>query len=81
MSDESFGIFYPELMDAWQRSRFLFGKEIADYLDSIRRRSLEMQKSDRQKKHDEEDEHLKWLLDQTPKLFDQFGPYLCFPVK
>jgi len=81
LNDETFRTEYPKFMDAWQRSQFLFGKDIGDYLDSVRRRSLEMRDLGIEKKHNEAHKHLTWLCDQTPKLFDRFGPYLCFPVK
>ena len=34
-----------------------------------------------ERKHSEHSKHLQWLVEQSPKLFDKFGPYLRFPVK
>jgi hypothetical protein len=81
LNDENFSEQYPLFMDAWQRSRFLFGQDIADYLDSIAEHSREMRLSEMQKKHEESAEHLRWLCAQPEMLFDRFSPYLRFPVK
>jgi hypothetical protein len=81
LTDEMFQTHYPDFMDAWQRSRFLFGPDIANHLDEIRHRSIEMRARASQGNHDAVYRHLNWLVDQTPRLFERFGPYLSFPVK
>ena len=82
----------PKIFDAMQRSRFLFGREIELYIDEIRKRSIAMMTANSQMKSPETQEkrleaveefhdHLKYISEQTPRMFDIFKPYMEFPIK
>lgn len=75
--------------DTHQRSRFLFGKKIQNYLIEIRHRSIQMMAHKRQyaglpvgeernKGIEKEHVELNWLNDQIDVIFDKFEPYLGF---
>ncbi|MGJ3258210.1 MAG: hypothetical protein ACFE0S_01285 [Rhodospirillales bacterium] len=81
LTDDGLANEYPKFIDAWQRSRFLFNNEIADYLDSIGKRALQLRLHDRRDRHEEEASDLEWLTQQTTVLFEKFRPYLAFPKK
>lgn len=81
LSDQAFRDLYPEILDAWQRSRFLFGEDVSEYIDTIRRRSLELRAADRAQNHEKEDDHLAWICDQSPELFHRFQPYMQFATR
>lgn len=79
----------PDFFDAVQRSRFLFGKDIQDYLDEIRKRALQMRMykvklerlevgPKRSKIVELENRELTWLIEQGSVVFKKFGPYLSF---
>ena len=63
---------YTDFVDAWQRSRFLFGNDVSDYLDELRKRSLKI----RYGKMKESTAALTWVTEQPTILFDKFIPYL-----
>lgn len=81
LNDEMLGTLYPEFVDAWQQSRFLFGKDIVDYLDRIRAQSIQLHSLRDRGKHTEANGNLAWLCAQAPELFKRFGPYMKFAVK
>ncbi len=62
---------------AWQQSRFLFGHEISDYIDSLRKklRSL-LIVGDKVEKPEEKAELLVWAFKEADNLFDVFAPYM-----
>jgi hypothetical protein len=85
ISDESLWNFG----DTCQRSRFLFGKKMQNYLLEIRRRASKMSMhrsthkdypvgKERSKEVELEHNELEWLTDQLTPIFDRFEPYLQF---
>ena len=75
------------LLDALQKSRFLIGIEMHEYINTIYKHSLKvsMYKSQlegvpvggkRNELVEKEHKELAWLIDQLPILADKFDPYL-----
>ncbi len=73
----------------WRESRFLFGNEVSQFLDSLQNRMVEayyhkkvrhdgMTSEDKSYHIDKELEHKKWLVNQFDPLFKVFSPYLTF---
>ncbi|QCO54482.1 hypothetical protein EOK75_00770 [Pseudorhodobacter turbinis] len=75
--------------DTCQRSRFLFGKEIQNYLLEVRDHAVKLKMNfaahsqmepgeDRVRLALKRHEEITWLAGQIPKLYDRFEPYLGF---
>ncbi|MDK3018085.1 hypothetical protein [Pseudodonghicola flavimaris] len=68
-----------------QLARFLFDRELSDYLGNIRTKALEARMFARKAEADHntdalerEAESLIWLNDQIPAIFEKFEPWLGF---
>ena len=77
----------PEILDAYQRSKFLLGDEIHDYIDEIYKRSINLRskqhlikagnpENDREELEREEHAELCWLTSQLGVLGDKFDEHL-----
>jgi len=78
-----------EFHEAPQLARFLFGKDIQDYLNELRKSALKIRLysiklkdipvgEKRNEMVEKEHDELTWLTDQLEVLFDRFDPYLGF---
>lgn len=81
------------LIDAMQRSRFLFGDDVADYIKEITDRSLDVLReriefeehpagsSERRSHVTRHTEHVRWLAAQLNDLHIKFMPYMGFQTR
>ena len=87
--DDQLDIEIWRFSDTCQRSRFLFGHKIFEYLDNIRRTAFDTQFQQSVMKNpdqydDSQDqirkycENKKWYFKQLTVIFDEFSPYLSF---
>lgn len=85
VSDKALGEFH----DGPQIARFLFGRDVQNYLFEIRKRAMSVRKFSRKMKTlqvgdhltevvNKEEAELDWLLKQLDVVFDKFEPYLGF---
>ena len=81
VTDEMFQEDYPDLVDAWQRSRFLFQPSLPIYLDEIRTRYLRARQIDEERNVAESYAEVIWLVDQTGTLIDRFRPSMALAFK
>lgn len=81
----------PEFYDAMQKARFLFGKDVNEYLEEIKSHVFALNKTVRKMNDNWEDEtkrlenverideEFRWLSDQLDELHMYFGKYINFP--
>lgn len=85
VSNKTLGEFH----DGPQIARFLFGRDVQNYLFEIRKRAVSIRKYSRKMKTlpvgdqltelvNKEDADLDWLVQQLDVIFDIFEPYLGF---